>query len=471
MTDNMNDIADKMADELASDLQKPIMLIDERETQDNLHDLDLNSRDKVIANLSNLAKILRQDSKIKGMFAYNEFTYDIELTRAGKIGKQKTETRQQVDDSLITGVRFYISEKYGADFKKGDVADGVELVARELNFNPLETWLLNAERDYQGTDPLTILSDYLGVAGGAYTRLVTSIFFRGAVAKVLNPRQKFDNVLDLVGDQGTGKSTMIRMLFEPYYTDNISTFYKSDDMALMVKNWGINDDEMVASNDKNTSFGQLKKAITQQEFQYRPPYARKAVNVNKNFVIIRTTNVSEHLRDATGDRRFLPIRVSKDITPPKRFKELTEQALKEFWGGIVSLWRVNPSFDLNDEEQTLLDSEKEQFKSKNIFVEQLESYVETPITADFYNLGAGRRRDYIAQMMDTGTALYDSRDITGNVARDRVNVTDVMAELFPNEQKKTVDNVIRLFFNNLDGWEPKKSLKFGKKVARGWQKR
>ena len=91
---------------------------------------------------------------------------------------------------------------------------------------------------------------------------MTSIFFRGAVAKVMKPKQKFDNVLDLVGHQGTGKSTMIRLLFEPYYTDNIRTFYKSDDMALMVKNWGVNDDEMVASNDRNTTFGQLKKIIT-----------------------------------------------------------------------------------------------------------------------------------------------------------------------------------------------------------------
>ncbi|MGO3074092.1 VapE domain-containing protein [Lactococcus laudensis] len=450
--------------------KKTIDLTTKRETEDNSLGLQLNSKDKVIPSLTNLAKILRGDNSIKGSFMYNLFTYDVELAKFGQIGGATTEPMQQIDDSLINSVRFYIAEKYGVDFKKSDVADGIELVAKEQSYNPLKEWLLIAERDYQGSDPLKILSDYLGVADNDYTRLVTSIFFRGAVAKVMNPKQKFDSVLDLVGHQGTGKSTMIRLLFEPYYTDNIRTFYKSDDMALMVKNWGVNDDEMVASNDRNTTFGQLKKIITQQEFQYRPPYARKNIQVDKNFVIIRTTNKNEHLRDATGDRRFLPIRVSKNIEPPKRFKELDEDALKEFWGGIVRLWRKNKSFDLTDEEQALLDKEKEQFKSKNIFVEQLETYINIPITADFYSLETYKRRDYIKQMLDTGQACYEQRDITGTTERDRVNVLDVIAELFPDEKPKEVDNIIRLFFSNLDGWEKVNSLKFGKRVTRGYKK-
>lgn len=454
--------------------KKMIDLTTKRETEDNSLGLQLNSKDKVIPSLTNLAKILRGDNSIKGSFMYNLFTYDVELAKSGQIGGATTEPMQQIDDSLINSVRFYIAEKYGVDFKKSDVADGVELVAKEQSYNPLKEWLLIAERDYQGADPLKILSDYLGVVDNDYTRLVTSIFFRGAVAKVMKPKQKFDNVLDLVGHQGTGKSTMIRLLFEPYYTDNIRTFYKSDDMALMVKNWGVNDDEMVASNDRNTTFGQLKKIITQQEFQYRPPYARKNVQVDKNFVIIRTTNKNEHLRDATGDRRFLPIRVSKDIKPPKRFKELDEDALKEFWGGVVKLWRKNKSFDLTDEEQALLDKEKEQFKNKNIFVEQLEAYIETPITPDFYGWQAFKRRDYISQMLDNGEAIQETKCVTGNIERDRVNVLDVMEELFHDEKAKDVDNVIRLFFDNLDGWEKKNGIKFGagttSKTRKGYQK-
>mgnify|MGYP003603829299 CR=1 FL=1 len=258
MTNDMN--TTELVDDLTSDNKKPIDLTVERETQGNSLNLQINTKGNPLPSLTNLAKILRGDSRIKGTFIYNLFTYDVETAKAGKIGETTTAPMQQIDDSLINSVRFYIAEKYGVDFKKSDVADGIELVAKEQSYNPLKEWLLIAERDYQGSDPLKILSDYLGVADNDYTRLVTSIFFRGAVAKVMNPKQKFDSVLDLVGHQGTGKSTMIRLLFEPYYTDNIRTFYKSDDMALMVKNWGVNDDEMVASNDRNTTFGQLKKS-------------------------------------------------------------------------------------------------------------------------------------------------------------------------------------------------------------------
>ena len=134
------------------------------------------------------------------------------------------------------------------------------------------------------------------------------------------------------------------------------------------------------------------------------------------------------------------------------------------------MWRKNKYFDLTDEEQALLDKEKEQFKNKNIFVEQLEAYIETPITPDFYGWQAFKRRDYISQMLDNGEAIQETKCVTGNIERDRVNVLDVIAELFPDEKAKDVDNVIRLFFDNLDGWEKVNSLKFGKRVTRGYKK-
>ena len=73
-------------------------------------------------------------------------------------------------------------------------------------------------------------------------------------------------------------------------------------------------------------------------------------------------------------------------------------------------------------------------------------------------------------MLDTGQACYEQRDITGTTERDRVNVLDVMAELFPDEKPKDVDNAIRLFFNNLDGWEKKNGIKFGKRNTSGYIK-
>lgn len=447
-----------------------INLENEKETHYNSLDLKTKKDGTIFPSLTNLSKIVKGDSNIKGCFKYNLFTYEIEIAKAGTIGDFSFEPNQQIDDSLINSIRFYISQKYDVDFKKNDVSDYLELSAKIQSYNPLKEWLVDAESGYKGSDPLKILPNYLGVVDDEYTKLVTYVFFRGAIAKVMNPKQKFDSVLDLVGDQGTGKSTLINLLFDPYYTDNIRTFYKTDDMALMIKNWAVNDDEMCASNDKNTTFGQLKKIITQQEFQYRPPYARKNIQADKNFVITRTTNKSEHLRDATGDRRFLPIRVSKKIEPPKRFKELDEDALKEFWGGMVKLWRENKSFDLTDEQQDLLDAGKESFKSKSFFVEQLEEYINIPITIDFYNRKAFERKSYIQQMMDTGQAFYNDKELTGSVERDRVSVADVITELFPDEKPTTVDNIIRLFFNNLDDWDKKPCIKFGKRSTSGYQR-
>ncbi|MEB3364937.1 VapE family protein [Lactobacillus sp. R2/2] len=67
----------------------------------------------------------------------------------------------------------------------------------------------------------------------------------------------------------------------------------------------VNDDEMTASNE--ASFEEIKKFITMQDFEYRKPYGHKPLHFRKKFVIARTTNEVRHLRDRSGDRRFLSI--------------------------------------------------------------------------------------------------------------------------------------------------------------------
>lgn len=435
---------------------------------DNL--LDLTEKDTVKINIRNLATILRNDPALKNSLAYNEFTYDIELTQSIKVGAVHFE-KGKIDDSFTKAVILYIAENYYVDFKKHILQDTLETVSRERSYNPLKDYLNNCYQNYNGkSDPLTIISDYLGVEETEYTRLVTDIFFRGAIAKVFNPQKKFDFVLDLVGDQGTGKTDFLTRLFNPYYTDGFYTFHEKDDFALMVKSWLANDDEMTAS--KKSLFEKTKKFITQIEIEFRPPYAAKTIKVTKNFVIARTTNNLQHLRDSTGDRRFLPILVKRSINYKKKFAELTTEALEQFWGGVVARYKENPSFDLTSEQLELIESNRDNFKGSNEVTETLDEYTAILLPKDFHSWEQWDRQDYIQQILIRGVAYKDrekTKQIKGTEKRDRINIKDVKQEAFPDIKDRKLDNAIRLYYSS-HGWVYRKNIKFGERVTSGYMR-
>lgn len=420
----------------------------------------------------NLALILRSDPSLENLMAYNEFNYDIELTRSQQVGSVNFE-RGRIDDVFTKALVLYISEQYDVDFKKSILQDIMETVARANVINPVKDYLLKCEIEYQGeANPLTILSDYLGVDDNSYTRLVTDIFFRGAISKVLKPREPFDFVLDLVGDQGTGKSKFLARVFDPFFTDNVNSFHNKDDYAVMVRSWGIEDAEMVAS--RASGFDRTKKFITQTQLEYRPPYGYSSILVPKNFVISRTTNNAEHLRDATGDRRSLPIRVSKSIAYKYELSELNEKTLAEFWGGMMKLYREKGSnFQLTANEFDSLERTREQFQYKDDITSALEDYTSILLPENFYSMTQWERSQYIQSMYNEGVAYADrnrKNEIKGSMIRDRIIPREVVNELFSGKEKENLTSKIRSFYTQ-NGWEHKSALRYGNLRTSGFRKK
>lgn len=420
----------------------------------------------------NLALILRNDENLKNILAYNEFNYDIELRRPQKIGSIHFE-RGRIDGVFTKALLLYISEEYDVDFKKGVLQDILETVARENVINPVKDYLLKCEKEcQQNKNPLTIISDYLGVEDNDYTRLVTDIFFRGAIVKVFEPREPFDFVLDLVGDQGTGKSKFLAKVFDPFFTDNVNNFHNKDDYAVMVRSWGVEDAEMVAS--RTSGFDRTKKFITQTQLEYRPPYGYSSILVPKNFVISRTTNNTEHLRDATGDRRSLPIKVSKNLSYKYELSDLGEKELIEFWGGMMKIYRKKGNnFRLAPNELEMIEQSREQFQYKDDITTALEDYTKIPLPDNFYKMTQWERTQYIQAMFNEGKAYADRArqiEIIGTVKRDRVIPREVINELFEGKNKDGLTNKIRSFYIQ-NGWEQKKSMRYGDLVTNGFIKK
>ena len=122
----------------------------------------------------------------------------------------------------------------------------------------------------------------------------------------------------------------------------------------------VNDDEMTVSN--RTSFEEIKKFITMKEFTYRPPYARSNETFKKKFILFRTTNEIRHLKDKSGDRRFLSIMCHREQQKLHPVTNLDQDYIDQIWGEAVHLYKTTTEpFKLTPEQNELLDESRQQF--------------------------------------------------------------------------------------------------------------
>ena len=431
---NSEEIVNKIIEE--NQKQAPPEVVDltqARETNEENNSLNLTPKTKgkgFAITLDNLKKILSGDSKLKGAIQYNTFTYEIDVTKSIKLnGRTLSGT---IDDLIIREIRAYIATKYKMDYKKGDIADILEVVAGENSYNPLKDYLESCESEYKELvnqrDPFVILRHYLNIKDDEYNRIIMDLFFRGAVAKVFDPTIKFDFVLDLTGRQGVGK----------------------------------------------TQF------ITETKLEFRPPYASSDRRLPKSFIIVRATNDHDYLNDLTGERRFLVAEVHKDTAYKGR--KWTEKDRRAFWGAMVVAWRANQVLNLTDEQEKLVNEVRSRYKFVDETLEDLERYLGTPYPKRMYQFPMTDRTRYyyISDMMNEGyyrnnrggTVELDTDTYGELVDRDKMTINLFFQEVYLTDKVPPKDKAkVKKYMQNRDGWEHRRSTRFGKSIKPAYVKK
>lgn len=365
--------------------------------------------------LVNIEIILERDPVLKDTFRFNEFTTEIDVVKSNSELMFKT---GQLVDAYVDQIASYIENNsdYGVLFDNKKIRSAITVVAMRHHYNPVIDYFDDAYKNWDHEERLNhIMGDYLGVEETSVTQLITKLFFVGAVAKAHNPKTKFDFVLDLVGGQGAGKTTFLQKIAPlGYYTDQFSTFDNKDDYAVMRRALIINDDEMTATN--NASFEILKKFITLQEFEYRKPYGHQAERFDKNFVMARTTNELYYLKDKTGERRFLPLHVSKARQKHHPVTDLTDKYVKQCWGEAMQLYKDGFSFALTNEQEEELDEHRQNF----MYTDELEDKIDEALNNQF------KDQDFITNealslAVAPGIDLVKNRKIGNQISNIMVN--------------------------------------------------
>jgi predicted P-loop ATPase len=305
-------------------VQKLLAILNQVTRYDWRTELLVNDKGAPIPVLANILTVLRSAPEWCGVLAFNEFSLEISARRAapwGQITKWADVDSYRLQDWL---------QHQGLMVRIGDVQAAVEAAARDSNFHPVRNYLDGLVWDgvYRTTDWLAV---YFGTATDDLTRAFGEKWLISAVARIFEPGCQVDHTLILEGPQGTRKSTAMRTLGEPFFTDDIPELGTKDAALCTAGSWIIELAELDALTRAEVS--KIKSFVTRRMDRYRPPYAKHVVEVPRQCVFCGTVNLDQYLRDETGGRRFWPVRCGRiDLDALRRDRD-------ELWAEAVTLYR------------------------------------------------------------------------------------------------------------------------------------
>jgi predicted P-loop ATPase len=280
--------------------------------------------------LANAMTALREAPEWKDVVAYDEFARETVL-RARPPWDVK-------DDEWVQRTWTSHDDLLAAEWlQREDIAvtapvaqQAVEAVSRDASFHPARDYLDALKYDGQPRVG-NWLSEYMGALASAYHQEVGRVMLIGAVARIYNPGCKVDTVPILEGVQGALKSTAVRTLFEPYFSDELADL-GSKDAAMQTRGvWGLEVSELDAMSRAEVS--RIKSFISRTTDRFRPPYGSRIIESPRSCVFWGTTNATGYLKDETGGRRFLPIKIGKIRIDRLR------QDRDQLWAEAVQLYR------------------------------------------------------------------------------------------------------------------------------------
>jgi predicted P-loop ATPase len=306
------------------------------------------SKDKVLIPtvcMENVCRILQQDTSFKGTLKLETFKGDV-LYKDKKIVDEnilsilseisiKYPFLQKVNPSMVRDAIMKVSFDNQIDLAKEHFTSLVwDKVPR------LDTWL----------------SSVYGTPDDEYHRAVGSNFLKAIVKRVMIAGCKFDHVFVLEGKQGIKKSTSIMELVgHDYYCETSMSTETKDFFSQFHGNMIVEFSEGATAS--RTDIKRMKSIITVQVDKFRLPYDKFPKDFPRRCVFAMTTNEDTYLKDDTGNRRWLPVKVLAEEINIDWLKENRDQLFAEAYHRVITLKETIHEFP---KEETLRQQELRQ---------------------------------------------------------------------------------------------------------------
>lgn len=397
-----------------------------------------NSKGIPFVNAHNVAQIIEADSLLSRSFRYNEFSHEHE----SNVRTQREFTPLQKDDILY--VMVYIQKTYSF-FEKvpaQTVQEAIINVAHKSPVNPPVDMIRSVEWD--GIARIdSWLIEVFGVEDTEVHRAIASNWLKGLVNRVITPGCKFDTVLVLEGEQGIGKSTILRILGGDWYAETTMDIDTKDFQLILTQNIIVEFSEG-ASLSRSASAA-MKQKITDQEDNFRKPYERTSQKYPRHCVFAMTTNEEQYLKDMTGNRRWLPVALPSQKANVEWLKENRLQLFAEAYHRVYEKGETTyefPQAELEELQASRLEEDPWVVKIVTWYFDKLsDAKREEGVTATqayeegiHDNVPGGRElrpgeSHRIASILVNFLALDKRRNVLGGVRAHRYYATTVTSKL------------------------------------------
>lgn len=433
--------------------------------------VSINSQDTMILNdkggiksnsPNNVLLSFKADDQLSIYLKHNEFSQEHELTKDIRIGNTFFK-KGELPSNFDSVVKVYFESVLGVAFSNQAMLDGMETFFSERSYNPVMEYMERAAENWDGRKRINqMLQVYLGAEDTDLVSKIAEMWLVGAVAKVYEPYAKFDYVLDLVGGQGVGKTSLLQKLGGEWYTDAVTDFANKDNYDIMLKALIVNDDEMVASN--RMSFAETKAFISKTSLRFRKPYMKRTEEFAKNFVLARTTNQKEYLKDKTGERRFLSV-MADTSRQKKHPMEIEPETIEQIWGEAVTIYKAGADLMFDKETEERLEIYREKFMYRDEVELQVLEYLEMPIPDNWSSWSIQQQHQYTSKYFDNSSEFE-----AGTKKLEKVSTREMMYNLFMrNSNDKKLSTKINMIMDNHPGWE-KGQFRIGGKNTKGFKR-
>lgn len=423
---------------------------------------------KALSTLANIILILRNDKELKFKIFKDIFSSRI-LVRDGVPWDRKFETPDRIwTDTDDAGLRWYLESNYGIT-STNKIIDGVNLIAEENAENKVATRLQSTQWD--GEKRLeTLFIDYLGCEDNIYTREVSEKSLVAAVRRAIYGGIKWDNMPILIGPQGAGKSTFLKILGMEWYNDSLVNVEGKDACELIQGSWILEMGEL--SSLRKSELNLVKNFLSRTDDIFRASYGRRAQKYPRRCAFFGTANDTNFLRDETGNRRFWPIDCF--IYKPKKsiFNDLKDE-LEQIWAEACELAKNEfYSLVLSKEAEKIAKEEQEAHSEDNVYKGIILDYLDKKIPNTWESMDLFSRRTYLNEF-ETMSKQYDENDL---ILRDKICAAEIWEEALKMDiryLKKSDSIEINKILSTLHKWEKlKQSSRFGKYgVQKGFKRK
>ncbi len=260
--------------------------------------LSKNDKGAPYANHANVVFVLQHaEAYSAGRFWYDEFLDRIFVANSPtRLWRDDDDTRVTVD----------LQENFGMISVHSHVtAAAVQYVARQRTRHVVRDWLLSLAWD--GIPRIaTAFEDYWGAASDDYTHCASRNFLIGMAARILRPGCKLDTMPVFEGAQGIRKSSALQILGGQWYSTAHESVSSKDFLQGFRGKWLLEIAELQSFT--RAEVNAVKTMMSSPVDDYRPSYGHHVVSFPRQNVLAGTTNADDWGDDATGLRRFWPIK-------------------------------------------------------------------------------------------------------------------------------------------------------------------